>query len=105
MIYQGRRQGWKVIDASGSITVIHQDHDYSHLPEGKPHYRLPESGENVRLAGGKRTIFHLEDCDYRLVDGQLKRKQFSGKGSGNMAGAETEFRFSQPVIFCDISPN
>ncbi len=75
MIYQGRRQGWKVIDASGSITAIHQDHDYSHLPEGKPHYRLPESGENVRLAGGKRTIFHLEDCDYRLVDGQLKRKQ------------------------------
>jgi hypothetical protein len=77
MIYQGRRKGWKVIDATGSITVIHQDHDYSHLPGGKPHYRLPESGENVRLAGGKRTIFHLDDCDYRLVGGQLKRKNLT----------------------------
>ena len=77
MIYEGRREGWKVIDATGSITVIHQDHDYSHLPGGKPHYRLPESGENVRLAGGKRTIFHIEDCDYRLVDGQLKRKNLT----------------------------
>ena len=77
MIYEGRREGWKVIDATGSITVIHQDHDYSHLPGGKPHYRLPESGENVRLAGGKRTIFHIEDCDYRLVDGQLRRKNLT----------------------------
>jgi hypothetical protein len=77
MIYEGRREGWKVIDATGSITVIHQDHDYSHLPGGKPHYRLPESGENVRLAGGKRTIFHIEDCDYRLVDGHLRRKNLT----------------------------
>jgi hypothetical protein len=77
MIYQGRREGWKVIDATASITVIHQDHDYRHLPNGKPHYRLPESGENVRLAGGKRTIFHLEDCDYHMVDGQIKHKKLS----------------------------
>ncbi len=75
MIYQGRREGWKVVDASASITVIHQDHDYNHLPGGKPHYRLPESGENIRLAGGKRTIFHLEDCDWLLLDGELRRKK------------------------------
>jgi hypothetical protein len=77
MIYEGRRQGWKVINATNSIMVIHQDHDYSHLPGGKPHYRLPESGENVRLAGGKRTIFHLEDCDWLLVEGRLRRKKFT----------------------------
>jgi hypothetical protein len=71
MIFKGRREGWKVIDATGAITVIHQDHDYSHLPEGKPHYRLPESDENVRLAGGKRTVFHLDDCDTILLDGKL----------------------------------
>jgi hypothetical protein len=71
MIFKGRREGWKVVDASGSITAIHQDHDYSHLPEGKPHYRLPESDENVRLAGGKKAIFHLEDCSILFQDGKL----------------------------------
>jgi hypothetical protein len=73
MIFKGRREDWKVIDATGAITVIHQDHDYSHLPKGKPHYRLPESDENIRLAGGKRTVFHLQDCDTILFDGKLTK--------------------------------
>jgi hypothetical protein len=77
MIYEARRNGWPVVETTPTYMVIHQQHDYSHLPGGKPHYRLPESGENVRLAGGKRTIFHIEDCDYRLVDGQLKRKNLT----------------------------
>ena len=61
MIYAGRRSGWPVVDATASIMIIHQNHDYSHLPGGQPHYRLPETDENVRLAGGKRVIFHLRE--------------------------------------------
>jgi hypothetical protein len=71
MIYEARRQGWATIDATTDLRVIHQDHDYSHLPNGQPHYRLPETFENVRLAGGKRTIFNLVDADRRLVQGKL----------------------------------
>jgi hypothetical protein len=72
MIFYARWQGWEVVDASTAVTIVHQDHDYSHLPGGQPHYRLPETGENVRLAGGRRTIFHLEDATRRLTaDGQL----------------------------------
>jgi hypothetical protein len=71
MIFEARRRGWRVVDATGSIHVVHQDHDYSHLPDGKPHYRLPESQENVRLAGGERTIFGLCDADRRMVGGNL----------------------------------
>ncbi|NTU75909.1 MAG: hypothetical protein HGA86_07290, partial [Anaerolineaceae bacterium] len=71
MIYQARIQKWPTIDATGSIFVVHQRHDYSHLPNGQRHYRLPETDENVRLAGGKRVIFHLEDCDHRLADGRV----------------------------------
>lgn len=50
MIYEARQRGWKTIDATESIQIIHQDHDYSHLPDGKPHYNHPETDENVRLA-------------------------------------------------------
>jgi hypothetical protein len=77
MIYAGRVHGWLVVDASQAITVIHQDHDYSHLPGGQPHYRLPETGENVRLAGGRMAIFELRDASHNLVDGRLKRKPLS----------------------------
>lgn len=73
MIYQARRQGWLAVDCSNELTIIHQDHDYRHLPDGKPHYRLPETGENIRLAGGNRTIFVLDDASHRLVKGKLKK--------------------------------
>jgi hypothetical protein len=52
--------------------IVHQNHDYSHLPGGQPHYKLPETFENVRLAGGKRVIFELRDVSHRLVKGQLR---------------------------------
>jgi hypothetical protein len=79
MIYQSRLQGWKTIDASAEIQIIHQDHDYSHLPGGQAHYHLPETDENVRLAGGKRTIFTLPDANFAFQDGQLKHVQWNGK--------------------------
>ncbi len=73
MIYAARRAGAATVDCTGVIHIIHQDHDYSHLPDGQPHYRLPETFENVRLAGGKLTIFKLDDTNRRLVDGRLAR--------------------------------
>lgn len=72
MIYEARRQGWLLANATRAIRIVHQNHDYSHLPGGQPHYRLPETFENVRLAGGKRTIFRLEDANRRFEDGQFK---------------------------------
>jgi len=77
MIYEARRQGWACVDATETIQIVHQDHDYSHLPQGQAHYRLPETFENVRLAGGKRTIFTLVDADYRLNNGVLLPAQIS----------------------------
>lgn len=72
MIYDARYRGAAVVDATAAIRPIHQDHDYSHLPGGQPHYRLPETFENVRLAGGRLTIFKLDDADRRLApDGRL----------------------------------
>ncbi len=73
MLYQARMQGFPVVDATPSITAIHQDHDYSHLPEGQPHFRLPETTVNINLAGGPRHLFTLQDADYTFHYGQLER--------------------------------
>ncbi len=74
MIYAGRRAGFPVIDASEAITVVHQNHDYQHLPGGQPHYQLPESRENVKMAGGAETVFTLRDATWKLDANGVRRK-------------------------------
>lgn len=73
MIFEARQRGWCVIDMTNSAVVIHQNHDYSHLPGGQPHYRLPETAENTRMAGGRRMIFKIQDAEYFLIAGRLEK--------------------------------
>jgi hypothetical protein len=72
MIYDARRKNLPVIDLTSSALVVHQDHDYGHLPGGKPPYHLPETLNNIRLAGGRRAIFYISDANLMLKDGRLR---------------------------------
>jgi hypothetical protein len=73
MIYKARRAGWPAIDVTPSVMIIHQNHDYSHLPGGQPHYKHPETDENIRLAGGRTvTRFTLLDTDHRFENGKIR---------------------------------
>ena len=80
MIYEARRRRWPVIDATRAVTVIHQDHDYRHLPGGRSHHRHPETEENVRLAGGRQAILTLSDSDWTF-DGEVPRPKRRGERS------------------------
>jgi hypothetical protein len=72
MIYHARKSGFPAIDATQDVMIIHQSHNYSHLPGGKPHYKHPETDENIRLAGGRpMTRFTVLDTDYRLENGKI----------------------------------
>ncbi len=72
MIYKARKEGWPVIDCTPSVMIVHQNHDYSHLPGGKSHYEHPDTNENIRLAGGQANIrYTILDSTHRLVDGKL----------------------------------
>jgi hypothetical protein len=78
MIYKARKEGWVTVDATTSIMIIHQNHDYSHLPGGQPHYKLPETHENIRLASGREvTRFTLLDTNRQLVNGRLQSPSWS----------------------------
>jgi hypothetical protein len=78
MIYKARREGWAVIDCTPSVMIVHQNHDYSHLPGGKPHYEHPETNENIRLAGGQANIrYTILDATHQLVDGKLIRPKMT----------------------------
>jgi len=72
MIYHARKNGFPAIDATADVMIIHQNHNYAHLPGGQPHYKHPETDDNIRLAGGRpMTRFTLLDTDKRLVNGKI----------------------------------
>jgi len=74
MIYKARTERWPVIDCTPSVMIVHQNHDYSHLPGGKSHYEHPDTNENIRLAGGPANIrYTILDSTHQLVDGKLER--------------------------------
>ncbi|NLG73106.1 MAG: glycosyltransferase family 2 protein [Chloroflexi bacterium] len=71
MIYHARKQGFPTIDATPSIQIVHQDHDYSHLPGGRPHYDLEESSRNMALAGGSQNMYIVLDTDKQFSGGRI----------------------------------
>jgi len=78
MIYRARQEGWPVIDCTPSVMIVHQNHDYGHLPGGAPHYSMPESNENIRLAGGDAAIrYTVLDATHCLNAGRLVRPPIS----------------------------
>ncbi len=78
MIYKARKENWFVIDCTPSVRIVHQNHDYSHLPGGKPHYEHPDTNENIRLAGGQANIrYTILDATHQLVDGKLIRPKMT----------------------------
>jgi hypothetical protein len=80
MIYKARKEGWPVIDCTLSVMIVHQNHDYSHLPDSKPHYDHPDSNENIRLAGGQANIrYTILDSTHCLIDGKLARPKMTSQ--------------------------
>lgn len=77
MIYHARQMGWAVIDGTQEVMIIHQTHDYSHLPGGQPHYNLEESQQNMALAGGFSTMYMVLDANRELVNGRVRRPRLT----------------------------
>lgn len=70
MIYKARKENWAVIDCTPSLMIVHQNHDYAHLPGGKSHYDHPDTNENIRLAGGQANIrYTILDSTHQLAAG------------------------------------
>ncbi|MEJ5240890.1 MAG: hypothetical protein WHS87_06810 [Anaerolineales bacterium] len=73
MIYKARRERWAVIDLTPSVMIVHQNHDYRHLPGGQAHYTHPETEENTRLAGGHANVrYTILDATHQLHAGRLR---------------------------------
>lgn len=78
MIYKARKENWAVIDCTPSVMIVHQNHDYSHLPGAKPHYDHPETNVNIQLAGGQANVrYTILDATHQLVGDTLARPKMT----------------------------
>jgi len=74
MISYAKQTGIPVIDATKCITVVHQNHDYMHIPKGNGKtYEGPEAEKNRSLIEGKK-LLTIEDTNWYLTEEGLKRR-------------------------------
>lgn len=75
MIYNGRVKGFKVIDLSETLMIVHQNHDYSHRKVEFDNYnRDEESLSNYKkLPVKERYLYTLPACNYVFKNQKLER--------------------------------
>lgn len=74
LIHHARVSKIPVIDGSEAITVVHQNHDYSHVPQGEGlSYFGPEAAQNLVYVN-KGNTYILDDADWEFVNGTLQKK-------------------------------
>lgn len=76
MIWKALDLGLPVVDASGAVIAVHQNHDYSHLAQGRHAvWEGDEAKRNLELAGGwdrQRTI--LDATFEMLPSGRIRKR-------------------------------
>jgi len=75
MVYHARTTFGMAIDASRDVLVIHQNHDYSHLPGNKPPYGSEVAKSNLAKAGGRKHVYNILDTNRELINGRIRLPQ------------------------------
>ena len=71
LVYHARAMRVPVIDATDSLKVVHQAHNYLHIPkEAGDVWEGPEAKRNLQLAGGWERVFTLDDATHVLRQGR-----------------------------------
>ena len=68
LVFKARRRWRRVVDATHTITAVHQNHDYAHHPGGRfGVYHGEEAQANLAAAGGHDHLFWISDRTHRLT--------------------------------------
>lgn len=74
MLYETRRLGFPIVDATGVITAVHQNHFYTAAPgETTQSHAGVEAGENFRLAGGWNHLYWLSERTHTVTRFGIRR--------------------------------
>jgi hypothetical protein len=79
LMYQAKKNGAVLVDTTGEIITIHQNHDYSHIKgiekgdrSTKQIWKGQDGLHNLKLSGGKKAIYTAYDADYILDKGRFR---------------------------------
>jgi hypothetical protein len=75
MVYRAHTAFGMAIDASRDVLVVHQNHDYSHLPGNRPPYGSEVARSNLAKAGGRKRVYNILDTDHELAGGRIRMPQ------------------------------
>lgn len=76
ILFEARRRGLAVVDATDVVPNVHQNHDYSHHPHATQGvFKGPEAIRNEALLGGEEFIFSALDATHRLDARGLRRNR------------------------------
>ena len=69
LLYRARQRGGALIDSTGCVMAVHQNHSYAHVDQAKTAHAafLSESFENRCMIRG--TLFSLNEANWRLSSG------------------------------------
>ena len=74
LLWKARSLGAALVDASDVVMAIHQNHGYSHNPQGeKGIWEGPEAKRNRQLMGTWRHCYTMSHATHRLTSSGLKR--------------------------------
>jgi hypothetical protein len=73
LIYRARQLGYAVVDATAAAPVIHQQHDYRHVPGGTgASWQGPEAEEQLALLGSLERCFSVWNATHVWRNGAIR---------------------------------
>jgi hypothetical protein len=104
LVWKALDSGKPVVDASRAVLAVHQNHDYSHHPQGKAGiWSGEEAGLNGKLAGGWRHLRTIADAAEVLTPRKLKpnalRHWSTAKRYATQAGRVLYYDVWHPIWF------
>lgn len=105
--------GCPVIDATGSITLIHQNHDYCHAPGGKQEiWSGNDTRTNRMLAGGRCFVGTISYATWELSTAEITQRSSIkrallpyNEGMKNLGQGLLEIAFKWFDEAAELSPN
>ena len=75
MLYCARLKNIPIVDLSRCVEVVHQNHDYSHHPDGDRMWDGQEARQNMELAGGQMHLYTILDAQYYVTKKGVQRRR------------------------------
>jgi hypothetical protein len=98
LVWKALDSGKPVIDASRAVLAVHQNHDYSHHPQGQQGvWNGEEAGRNAQLAGGWRHLRTIADATQLLTQEGLENNS-----NRHWSAARRYARHAGRVLLYDI---